>query len=356
METKKGKIFYFDFIRVLAIFLVIFIHISAIDTVKNIGTGQWQITKFLNFFAHASVPLFFMISGALLLNSSKTKSLSYTWKKRIPRVVIPFVLWSILSTLAVAVYAHSFSLSNVLKMYAVFLYQPVSPTLWFMYPLIGLYVLSPLIRAMVENANTKLLWYITVVWLITNSLMPTLSYFLPKDISHALDFYPGASFTLMGGYIGYFILGYLLTKLDVHRINSWLLLLVMVVMTLLGNYFSIAFPKSNEGQSYVTSIFIVLMSISTYLLLQKWAEHIHAKSVKATFSILSPLVFGIYLIHNILILFLEPWFINHLPYQGLLATFTRYFAVAILAAIIIWVISLIPGINYLLTGKTRRKQ
>jgi Uncharacterized protein conserved in bacteria len=79
--NKKQRIFYLDFIRVIAILLVIFIHVSTIDTTKHIGTTDWQIVKMLNYFAHISVPIFFMISGTLILNSQKTLSLKYTWQK-----------------------------------------------------------------------------------------------------------------------------------------------------------------------------------------------------------------------------------------------------------------------------------
>lgn len=358
MESNKGRIFYLDFIRVLAIFLVILIHVTAIDTTLHIGSTQWHIVKLINFLAHVSVPLFFMISGALLLNSKKTSSLSYTWKKRIPHVVIPFIAWSLLSTFFIAIYAHTFSLPNALKMYAVFLYQPVSPTLWFMYPLIGLYVLSPVLRGLVDGAKTKVLWYAIAIWMITNSLMPTLSVFLPKDISHALDFYPGAQFYLVGGYVGYFILGYLITKLDVKKVNGWLLAILMLVAMYLGNAYQVKFPKTADpwNESYVTSFFILIMSVCAYVLLQKWGERIKSGRVKSTFSFLSPLVFGIYLVHNIFILFLEPWFMANLPYTGLAATFTRYLAVAALSTLVIWILSYIPGVNYVLTGKTRAKK
>ncbi|MQS52323.1 acyltransferase [Companilactobacillus mishanensis] len=352
MKEKQGRIFYLDFIRVLAIFLVIFIHVSAIDTTLHIGSTQWQITRILNYLAHVSVPMFFMISGALLLSNPRTESISYTWKKRIPRVVIPFVAWSLLSTFFIALYAHSFDLGGALKMYAQFLYQPVSPTLWFMYPLIGLYVLSPVLRTFAKKASTKMLVYITSIWLITNSLMPTLSPFLPKSIMHALEFNPASSFYLVGGFAGYFILGYLITRLDVSKISYWALILIFLICLFAGDAYSTAYPKTNDmwNQYYVTSIFVLIMSLSFYLILQKLGQRTQSVGVKKTFAFFSPLVFGIYLVHNILILFLEHWFMANLPYQGLLATFTRYFAVAILASLIIWLLSLIPGINYILTG------
>ena len=357
MEQKQGRIFYLDFIRVLAIFLVIFIHVSAIDTTLHIGSTQWHITKLLNYFAHISVPLFFMISGTLLLNSKKTASLAYTWKNRIPHVVIPFVAWSILSTLFIALYSHSFSLPAVLKMYAVFLYQPVSPTLWFMYPLIGLYVLSPILRTFVENASQKMLWYVVGIWIITNSLMPSLSYLLPKDISHALDFYPAATFYLMGGFVGYFLLGYLISTIDISKIKAWFLIIVLLLFNYLGNGFANHYPKSMDmwNQYYVTSISIVIMAICGYILLQKWGMATKSTGVKKAFSFLSPLVFGIYLVHNIFILYIEPWFMSSLPYGGLLATFTRYLAVALGSLLVIWILYLIPGVNYVLTGKKWRR-
>ncbi|AKP67108.1 acyltransferase [Companilactobacillus ginsenosidimutans] len=358
MEAKKGRIFYLDFIRVLAIFLVVFIHVSAIDTTLHIRTGQWQVIKILNYFAHISVPLFFMISGMLLLNSPKTTSLAYTWKKRIPHVVIPFVAWSLLSTFFIGLYSHSFSMPDILKMYATFIYQPVSPTLWFMYPLIALYILSPVLRAFVDGTSNKILVYVAAVWFITNSLMPSLSFLLPKEYAHALDFSPAGGFFLVGGFVGYFILGYLISKLDVTKVNGWLLFILMIAAMFGGNAFANIYPKSMDmwNQYYVTSVFIVIMSVCAYILVKKWGQHVNSGKVKNVFSFLSPLVFGIYLVHNILILYLEPWFMARMPNGGLLLTFSKYFAVLILATIIIWILSLIPGVNYVLTGTTRRKQ
>ncbi|WP_125764383.1 acyltransferase [Companilactobacillus hulinensis] len=353
---KSKRIFFLDFIRVIAIFLVIFIHVSAIDTTLNIGSGQWQITKILNYFAHISVPVFFMISGALLLNSKKTKSISYTWKQRVPRVVIPFVLWSIISPIVVGIYAHSLSAHNVLAAMKMMLYQPTSPTLWFMYPLVGVYILSPIIKEFTENASKQMLLYTMAIWLVTNSLLPSIAVMVPKNWTNALTIYPVANFFLVGGFTGYFILGYLLTKIDIHKYSNIGLWIMMLVFGFAGNFISEMVPKIFDAYNgyYVTSIFIPLMSIPAYILLQKWGERIKSEKVIRVFEFLAPLVFGIYLIHNLLILYLEPWFMSILPFGGLASTFIRYIAVAALSTLIIWIISLIPGLNYLLTGTHKK--
>ncbi|MQS76171.1 acyltransferase [Lactobacillus halodurans] len=356
--SKKQRIFYLDFIRVIAILLVIFIHASAIDTTKNIGTGQWQITKILNYFAHISVPLFFMISGTLLLNSKKTTSLSYTWKQRVPRVVIPFVLWSVISPIVVGIYVHSLSLHNVLTSVKNMLHQPTSPTLWFMYPLIGIYILSPIIKTFVQNATTEMLLYVTGIWLVTCSLLPSIAVMLPKNLAAILQLSPIANFFLVGGFTGYFILGYVLTRLHAEKTNSWWLILVFLIFGFAGNFISEAVPQifdANNGY-YVTSIFIPIMSVPAFILLQKWGSTIRNNFTVKTFEFLSPLVFGVYLIHNLLILYIEPFFMSHLPIQGIIATFIRYFAILILSIFIIWILNLIPGLNYLLTGNSHKRK
>ena len=356
--NKNHRIFYLDFIRVIAIFLVIFIHVSAIDTIQNIGTGQWQITKILNYFAHISVPVFFMISGSLLLNSKKTTSLSYTWKQRIPRVTIPFIMWSVISPIVVGIYAHSLSFHNVFSVVKTILYHPTSPTLWFMYPLIGIYILSPVIKTFVQNATTEMLVYVTGIWLVTCSLLPSLAVLLPKDMQTILELSSVANFFLVGGFTGYFILGYLLTKVKVESTNNIVLILIFLISGVAGNYVSTAVPQIydvNNGY-YVTSIFIPIMSVAAFILLQKWGSSIKSPTTIKTFEFLSPLVFGVYLIHNLLILYVEPWFTNHVAVHGLAATFMRYIVVSILSVVIIWIFNLIPGVRYLLNGNSKKKK
>lgn len=356
--NKKQHIFYLDFIRVIAILLVIFIHVSTVDTLKHIGTTDWQIIKMLNYFAHISVPIFFMISGALILNSPKTLSLSYTWKKRIPRVTIPFLIWSII--LPTAAYLTSNQISdhaywNRLKF---IMSKPTSPVLWFMYPLIGIYILSPIIKTFVDNASMKMLMYATSVWLVTCSLIPSVNVMMGKNMKHVFQISPVSSFMLVGGFVGYYILGYILSNINPKKISTLALLVLFIGIATFGNFFSESVPKTFDTNNsyYVTSLFIPIMSLAAFVLLQKLGLWIKSSGVKSFFEFMSPLVFGIYLIHNLVVFYVEPWFFKNIDLRGIPATFVRYFIVIIISTVIIWFLSLIPGINYLLTGHTRRKK
>jgi len=267
-------------------------------------------------------------------------------------------MWSVLSPIVVGIYAHSLSLRNVVMSVKTILYQPTSPTLWFMYPLIGVYILSPVIKTFVQNATNKMLIYVLGVWLVTCSLLPSISIMLPSRFEHIFDISPVANFMLIGGFIGYFILGYLLTKLRINETNNLVLLAIFLIAGLAGNFISEAVPKIFDANNnyYVTSIYIPIMSVAAFILLQKWGSKIKSVGTIKVFEFLSPLVFGVYLIHNLLILFIEPWFMNHVAIHGLAATFLRYIVVLALSILIIWILNLIPGINYLLTGNSRKRK
>ena len=97
MKTKKERIFYFDFLRAFAIIGVIICHVNFFFGPL---TTPLEIIAQLTFhdIGRIGVPLFLMISGALLLNRDYS-SLSDFLKKRFIRIVYPFIFWMILITL-----------------------------------------------------------------------------------------------------------------------------------------------------------------------------------------------------------------------------------------------------------------
>ena len=89
MNSNK-RIFYYDFLRAIAIILVILVHVDGIigygfDSLKHAIPGLLTATTW------PAVPIFLMLSGALLLNRSYT--LSEFFKKRFARILYPFIFW-----------------------------------------------------------------------------------------------------------------------------------------------------------------------------------------------------------------------------------------------------------------------
>ena len=98
MENKvKKRIFYFDEIRALAILFVILCHTTTIYHPFNYSFSPLAIPSILNMLGWVGVPLFFMISGALLLN--REYEINFFLKSKLLRIFIPFVFWIIIAIL-----------------------------------------------------------------------------------------------------------------------------------------------------------------------------------------------------------------------------------------------------------------
>lgn len=87
----SNRIFYIDIIKGFAIFFVVMLHVSALGFSREIvGNEYWNICNAYNSLCRCTVPLFVMVSGALLLHPKKEFHLI----KSVKRLAIPLLLWS----------------------------------------------------------------------------------------------------------------------------------------------------------------------------------------------------------------------------------------------------------------------
>ena len=94
---SSSRILVYDIIRVIAILFVVCIHsMEAIDkyAYQNPDSIEFVIANLLNSAIHTGVPLFVMLSGALLLD--KDESIRTFFCKRVKRVLLPFIVWSVI--------------------------------------------------------------------------------------------------------------------------------------------------------------------------------------------------------------------------------------------------------------------
>lgn len=98
MKQEKVDIYAIDALRVVSILAVVLIHTTT-RVLERTGYNleSFPLTLFLNQFARFAVPLFFMISGFVLeLHYHLNESYLHYLKKRINRIIIPYVFWSAL--------------------------------------------------------------------------------------------------------------------------------------------------------------------------------------------------------------------------------------------------------------------
>jgi surface polysaccharide O-acyltransferase-like enzyme len=147
-----------------------------------------------------------MLSGALLLQPSKVEEpLRVFFKKRFSRVALPFLFWG------AAYFAWRFFVNGeLLTLDSIgqgLIWGPYFH-FWFLYMLIGLYLITPLLRVLVAHADWKLLRYFLLLWLLGTSAVPLLGIFGVTSFNN--------NFFLLTGYIGYFILGLYLLKVQLR--------------------------------------------------------------------------------------------------------------------------------------------
>lgn len=194
----------YDLIRIISIFLVVASHANVAYLGANQGKAGWFFVVVCTAICSVSVPLFFMVSGALLLDADRVITLRELFLKRIPKQAVPFAVWSLIYVIARIVMGKiPFSLSAFTSL----IHEPAYYQFWFMYALFAIYLLLPALQAVVLRLERRHLEYLIALWLVFSLFIPTLQVLVPGfNISEHVDL------ILCEGYVGYFLLGYYLKK------------------------------------------------------------------------------------------------------------------------------------------------
>ncbi|MBQ3084278.1 MAG: acyltransferase family protein [Clostridia bacterium] len=203
MVEKKNRCGYIDFIRVFAIVLVILLHCICdyYNNTANCGTKTWYVLGFVNELCRVGVPLFFMISGYLLLRQEITDITGF-YKHRILKIGIPFILYDIFY------YFFFCHLNDVtpsfLDFFKSLFHAGSAYHLWFIYSILFLYLLMPFIQMILQKIGPRLAIFFLLLVVFHTTLRPFIN-----TVAEGYIFVYLADDGFVG-YLGYMILGYLL--------------------------------------------------------------------------------------------------------------------------------------------------
>lgn len=263
-ETKQKNIdinnrkIYLDVLRIFCIFNVVLLHgtVNGFESSFNQPT-IWNGFLYVNCFVACAVPMFFMLSGSL--NIRKTDEIVKPLMRRIIKIVVPLFCWSILYILLRKY--HFNEDINVIKQIIKIMSEPQWYHLWFIYTLLGLYLLNPIISYCYYHFPKNLMIYICVVFgcipLILNSIQNLTDYSI--NIPFLKIFYPEVILFVLGKVI--------LDNKEYFYKNRFVWYLTAFIgysgVVLLTYYFSIKYnmPYKNFFSNYgLTSIFIMYTS------------------------------------------------------------------------------------------------
>ena len=207
---EKERVAYLDCLRCFAIFLVIVLHVL-VPVVSNTGlygAPSWELCVVLDAFTRVGVPLFFMLSGWLMLSRDSTREIGAFYRKNLPKLLLPLLVWNGIYYLWNAGgEGGGLSLEEFL---AGLLNQGHGYHMWFIYTLLGVYLLCPYIKRIADGCSGRQLLLLVVIILIPTTLQPILNLTQPVY----LNLFP----PMLEGYLGYFLVGYYLGG---HPLGPW---------------------------------------------------------------------------------------------------------------------------------------
>lgn len=303
----KRKLYY-DYIRILACFLVILNHTIAIFYKFNkVPLKTWLVADILFFICKIAVPLFLMLSGALLLG--KEESYKKVFINKIIKTTMILLIWSLIYKSFYSIY-YNHKLLSFNEMFWIIKGikdKPVSTHLWYLYMLIGIYAMTPFIRKMVHNFKQKDYLVFLILWFIFSTLIPFIKLFYPIKYTGFFQV------PLFVGYIGYYVAGYFADNVKIDKktilLSSILVIIGIIISAVYTFNLSVQHGKTYKSLDNALIFPIALSAIASFVLLKEFGifitDKIRNKHILNKITVqISGTIFGIYLIHIIIIFLL----------------------------------------------------
>ena len=303
-QSRAKRLIHLDLLRLLAIYLVIFNHTGDRGYtlfVDKIDSPIALLYMMCSVFCKIAVPLFFMISGALLLKKEET--LKQLFLKRVLRIAI------VLFAVSVPYYywlhrANGIGVFDFLK----WIYSDsASTSLWYLYSYLALLLMLPFLRSMVKNMQQKDFLYMLVGYLIFVGVIPCMEYLvfheigiLHESFSPVLFMTQNVFFALMGYYFEH-VYNY---SLRLRKDVAWGVICscVAILGTCLITYYQArndGIGNFNQTEQFFNA-FICIPAITVYTIIKAVGTKIVNPKVCNCISVLGSAVFGVYLIEKFL--------------------------------------------------------
>ena len=329
-DNTKKRLVWVDLLRLVAIFMVIAIHCAdpfnvSPEARSNPDYNFWG--SFYGSMLRSCVPLFVMITGLLLLPVKTDTSIFYS--KRLLRVLVPFLVWSVIYNLYPWITGllglPQSSISNV------FAYAPADASqsfadamrniamipinfntytvpMWYLYMLIGLYLYMPFFSSWVEKSTRKEQRIFIMLWAIS-LFIPFARYYIGSDLHGVCAWNAFDTLYYFAGFNGYLLLGYYLSKSKVEYslLKTFAPCLLLFAVGYLTTYFGFRSITSNPTCSeqdmemffLYCSPNVALMTVAVFMFIR--SIKITNKKITALLSNLTKCGLGIYLLHYFMV-------------------------------------------------------
>lgn len=304
MACSKGRKIYFDFLRIISILLVMFNHTGnkgfiRFTSLENRG-GSYYFLIACSIIVSIAVPIFFMISGALLI--PKEENLRTLYEKRILKHMVilltfSFVSWRYYSDWNMRIFDWLYFFRQLWS-------SNWATSYWFLYSYVSYLVLLPLIRLFAKALSDSGFKYLIVIYLSIQTL-----YIIDWIVWRGSVSYNGSlSFFIMENNFFYPLLGVYIDS-HLHKVSKKTIgalavfaIISLTIMTLLTSWRCVELNIWEENRiqyfygtyTSVIAAFVFLASkVSFTIVGDRW------KKINWFVTYFGSLSFGIMLIEHI---------------------------------------------------------
>lgn len=330
---------YISILNVLACIGVVILHTFETGYTSD---ANFVFEVLIRAIAYCAVPVFFMITGATLIDYRERYDTKTFFKKMLLKVIIPLIIWSIIYFI-INFFKGKFSINDLSFkfVFEYFFLVKTNPIFWFFVVIIGIYLAIPVISLIPQESRRKAFLYIIIITFVFNQFLPDLLYHLNLNYNYDLKFPLTYS-----GWISFIFIGYYIDKYEIvkkHRVIIYVLgiigFLTMVVPTIFISY------HKNESCSWFDEYYdapCVLYSASVFLFFKsKINNNQIVTKIMPFFNFVAPTTLGIYVLHIAIRDFLR-YFYTY-SYFGMNLVLTL--SILTICFIVVKIVQKIPGLR-----------
>ena len=348
MEASRlpGRKYNIDMLRILACFMVIVLHVSNSNLhTTDVNSVTWHVLNVYDSAVRSCVPLFFMISGSVILDRDNMIPLPMLLRKNTFKLLLLYCVWSWVYMI------DTVGISNLLsaKSLVAILGAPFNAKyhLWYLPRLAGVYLFSPLLFSLVKYKSGKYVKYTCAV-LVTLGVLVTTVLLFPMSSKAATQIQQLIPYELCG-YVGYFLVGYFLSKQNFSRFKNWhlvtALLIVIASAAAIGGAYSVALGKPSDLLYGYTNLPVFIESVIVFIIFQKRSQIVPGHGEKILLTV-SRATLTIYLLHIFFLEHLQSWFgLSTRSFNAVLSVPIISIIIFIVALLVSLVLLKIPYVN-----------
>lgn len=350
-RTTEGRLAYANLLRVLATLAAVLYFTAAVgldlagsDTF--VPSSVWQSLLTYEVLTVWCIPMFAMLSGAFLLDPKKSVRLRDIFLRYILRVVIALIVWGVIYAL---LDCKEFSWTQIKQALINVLWADSKYHLWFLFVMIGLYLVTPILRAFIRGASRgDLHWFFLLVFVFA-VLVPAAEMLFPGKFSSLLLVWAGKlDIHLVLGYVGYYVAGYYLKNYTLNRVAEFFIY-ILGILGVAGGVWGVQKGVSSSILLDEFTPHVVFMTLAVFVLFRYVLGISDERSRRQRLGGVSRITFGIYLIHPLFFMVLDWLEISTLSFTPILSVPVLGGAVFFCSFLVAWLLSKIPLIGRWIT-------